>query len=58
METAVRSAVERVVALADEHAAAFIDCMGQAQSEDELQAALSGSFIAFLADAARVTADG
>jgi len=58
MDTAVRSAVERVVALADEHAAAFIDCMGQAQSEAELLAALSGSFIAFLADAARVTGNG
>ena len=58
MDTAVRNAVERVVALADEHAAAFIDCMGQATTEAELQAALSGSFIAFLADAARVTGDG
>ena len=57
MDTAVRNAVERVVALADEHAAAFIDCMGQATTADELQAALSGSFIAFLADAARVNSD-
>lgn len=58
MDTAVRDAVERVVALADSHAAAFIDCMGQARTSAELQAALSGSFIAFLADAARVNADG
>jgi len=57
MDTAVRDAVERVVALADEHAAAFIDCMSQATTLAELQAALSGSFIAFLADAARVSAD-
>jgi len=55
VDTAVRSAVERVVALADEHAAAFIDCMGQATSVDELTAALSGSFLAFLAEAARVS---
>lgn len=58
MDTAVRAAVDRVVALADEHAAAFIDCMGQAQSEAELLAALSGSFLSFLADAARVSPDG
>jgi hypothetical protein len=58
MDTAVRVAVDRVVALADEHAAAFLDCMSQAQSQAELQAALSGSFLSFLADAARVSADG
>ena len=43
MDTAVRSAVERVVLLADEHASAFIDCMSQAASVEELQVALSGS---------------
>lgn len=58
MDTAVRNAVERVVVLADEHAAAFIDCMSQATTMAELQAALSGSFLAFLAEAARVNADG
>jgi hypothetical protein len=58
MDTAVRDAVERVVALADEHATAFIDCMGQATTLAELQSALSGSFLAFLAEAARVNADG
>jgi hypothetical protein len=58
MDTAVRDAVDRVVALADTHAASFIDCMSQAQSEAELHAALSGSFLAFLAEATRVTADG
>lgn len=55
MDTAVRASVERVVALADQHAAAFLDCMSQAGSMAELQAALSGSFIAFLAEAARVS---
>ena len=55
MDTAVRAPrSSSVVALADEHAAAFIDCMGQARTAAELQAALSGSFIAFLAEAARV----
>ena len=58
MDTAVRDAVERVVALADSHAAAFLDCMGQATTLAELQAALSGTLLSFLADAARVTADG
>jgi hypothetical protein len=58
MDTAVRDAVERVVALADAHAAAFIDCMGQASTMAELQAALSGSFLSFLAEATRVSADG
>lgn len=57
METAVCLEVDRVVALADDHAAAFIDCMSQARSLGELQSALSGSFLAFLAEAARVTAD-
>ena len=57
MDTAVRGAVERVVALADVHAAAFLDCMSQARTKAELQSALSGSFIAFLAEAARVSAD-
>lgn len=57
MDTAVRDAVERMAALADAHAASFIDCMSQATSVDELKVALSGSFIAFLADAARVSAD-
>jgi hypothetical protein len=55
MDTAVRDAVERVVSLADSHAAAFIECMGQATTLAELQAALSGSFLSFLADAARVS---
>jgi hypothetical protein len=58
MDTAVRDAVDRVVALADTHAAAFIDCMSQATTQAELQAALSGSFLSFLAEATRVTADG
>lgn len=58
MDTAVRHVVDRVVALADEHAAAFIDCMSQARTREELQSALSGSFLSFLAEATRVTADG
>ena len=58
MDTAVRDAVDRVVALADQHAAAFLDCMGQATTQAELQSALSGSFLAFLAEAVRVSADG
>jgi hypothetical protein len=58
MDTAVRDAVERVVALADEHAAGFIDCMSQARTQAELQAALSGSFLAFMAEALLVTQDG
>jgi len=58
MDTAVQAAVDSVVALADDHAAAFIDCMSQATTLAELQAALSGSFLSFLADAARVSADG
>lgn len=57
MDTAVRLTVDRVVALADEHAAAFIDCMSQAADLAELQAALSGTLLTFLADAARVTID-
>ena len=58
MDTAVRTAVECVVALADEHASAFIECMSQATTLEELHAALSGSFLAFLADVARLTSDG
>jgi hypothetical protein len=58
MDTAVRTAIERVVALADDHATDFISCMSQARTPDELHAALSGSFLSFLAEAARVTADG
>jgi hypothetical protein len=58
MDTMVLAEVDRLVALADEHAQGFIDCMSQARSLDELRAALSGSFIAFLAEAARVTAHG
>jgi hypothetical protein len=54
MDTAVRTDVESVVALADEHAAAFIDCMPQAASTAELRAALSGTLLIFLADAARM----
>ena len=58
MDTAVRIEVDRVVALADEHAAAFIDCMSQARSHAELLAALSGSFLSFLAEASRMMTDG
>jgi hypothetical protein len=50
--------VESIVALADDHAASFIDCMDQARDASELHAALSGSFIAFLAEAARVIRNG
>ena len=57
MDTTVRTEVARVVALADDHASAFIDCMSQARSLDELRVALSGSFIAFLAEASRVMSD-
>jgi hypothetical protein len=58
MDTAVRDAVERVVSLADSHAAEFIDCMSQARTSAELQAALSGSFLQFMAEALLVTGDG
>jgi len=58
MDTMVRSEVARIVALADEHAAAFIDCMPQARTSAELQAALAGSFLAFLAEASRTLSDG
>jgi hypothetical protein len=55
---AARTQVETVVSLADDHAAAFIDCMSQARTKAELQAALAGSFLAFLAEAAGLNADG
>jgi len=57
MDTAVRTEVDRLVTLADDHALAFIDCMHHARSLDELRAALSGSFLSFLADASRVMSD-
>lgn len=57
MDTAVLPSIECIVALADEHAAAFLDCMHQAKTLAELQAALSGTLLTFLADVARVTAD-
>lgn len=58
MDTAVRDAVERVVSLADVHAADFIGCMSQARTQSELQTALSGSFLAFLAEALLVNSNG
>ena len=58
MDTATCTDVESVVALADAHADAFIDCMSQARSAAEFRAALSGSFLSFLADAARVIGHG
>jgi hypothetical protein len=58
MDTAVCVDVESVVALADDHADAFIDCMSSARSRSEFRAALSGSFLSFLAEAARVISDG
>jgi hypothetical protein len=51
METASRQAIDRVTALADEHARAFIASMPLALTEAELEAALSGTLIQFLSDA-------
>ena len=58
MDTATRIEAESIIALADAHADGFIECMSQARSIGELRAALSGSFLSFLAEAARLITDG
>lgn len=53
-----RDEVDRVVVLADEHAHEFVECMHSATTIEELEAALAGAFILFLADALSVSEGG
>lgn len=51
LHTAIR---QRAVALADNYASAFITALPKASSEEELQAALAGLLLTYLAEVAGV----
>lgn len=55
MDTLLHDAVrERVTALADDYAAAFVASLPQARSEDELRQATSGLLLTYLAEVAGI----
>jgi len=56
MAAQVKEALDRVVELADEFAAQFVDALPHAASEDELRQALSGTLLTFLAESILMTA--
>lgn len=55
MDTLLHDAVrERVTALADDYASAFVASLPQARSEDELRQATSGLLLTYLAEVAGI----
>jgi hypothetical protein len=56
MDTLIQNAVcDRAVELADAYASAFIACMPNVRSSDELQSALSGLLLTYVAEVAGVS---